>query len=1271
MIRVASVNTTTFNGSPASVDAAAPSGLAIGDYLIAHITPSNNNSFTTPSGFELLGSKVGAANDATYIFGAKVVATPVLTGEISLLAAYHFAWTSGQGGVATLVRVVDYDPADPIGAVINAEGSGATVTLPAIASGIVSGARLLMFGAADRTDGSTVATWTAQQASAPKSTEIYDVSEAGSSVSHSAYITGDITGGSTPTRDLFASLSPPNAPIGVGVVINPDPGKLGTFEDTFTDSSGTLLTAHTADTGQAYSNNTSEPGASVITAEGRLRPNAANTVTSPRVTTALSGPNQFLEADIWRIGVPGGVSEAGVWLRVGSGAAQTGYLFRWNYSADCWEIWSAVAGTFTLLRAWYDPFPMATGAKKRIRAEVFGNRLRLYVDGVLRISLVDRQVTATGFLGLRMHGSTTSDANGIHMDNVSGGVLSVEASTDKLVVENLGLRAPNGTWVTNDSMTLTAPDGQPIADVGDRIALLVYTYHQSLTSVTDSKGNSYAITARRVSTGDEKWTLVEATVLSPLVDGDTISVNMSSATAVKYVAWRLKNAGPASNYATFFDFAPATTYDLSTATPASNRGVVLGAAAKDETGSTHSVDNATRPALLESNENAAYAADNAWVIEERSDAASSVPPRIKGVFTVAGRRDAMVVFIPEKVSRYDFVGPVAIPDNALQTGAIATFNITGDVIAVNELSLYLTHSWDSDIWLYLEGPDGRSITLVGNRGASADNFGSGSADASRTRFRDDAATQIGAGAAPFVGTFKPEVPLSRLVGPLAEPITVKPGIWKLYAYDLGNGDTGSIQAASLIVTEAASNDVWAGPSVRSADEWSSGGSPGTTSIVARAPENVAVGDLLVIGFEIYNGSGNPIPSGIPSGFVFRKKQIATTQNNLYVYSKIADAADVAISAAGGTYTFTFPSGTQGQTSTFAIKDADPDSIAFAGATSTSGGSVVAPAVAVEENSILLTFVGWEGQSPDRYAKPPNTVRPLTGRVSPGGLSHLHTFDERFTADGSSGTRTFSQENSGTSTMAVIVMSIGGIETNLGTTKVKAGGAFAIQTSKIKVGGVFVTHGKIKLPPIVATAVQDFAWTAEAVDGGPNHSVNVPVSNPGDKLLMIAQIPAGSTPTLSGWTSLGSIEASPIHLHAWEKVAGSSEATVQTLAEPTYNMSVAAACFRFNPDVDRDSISFSNDYNNGGPGGRSRLNMPSVPVNADDLILDFVAMRNDNKAWGVDPGPMVLLESQTKKSQRVTESLVTVSGVTGAQIYNVSPDEGYIDQLAGVRVVMRQ
>ncbi|MFN7574587.1 MAG: S8 family serine peptidase, partial [Planctomycetota bacterium] len=128
--------------------------------------------------------------------------------------------------------------------------------------------------------------------------------------------------------------------------------------------------------------------------------------------------------------------------------------------------------------------------------------------------------------------------------------------------------------------------------------------------------------------------------------------------------------------------------------------------------------------------------------------------------------------------------PVTIPDNSTVTSII---EITDEGI-VNDLDVKLdiTHTWDSDLDVFLIAPDGTRVELFTGVGDSGDNF-------EQTRLDDEAADSIADGSAPFNGRYRPEGLLSALDG---KSIT---GIWTLEMTDTATGDPGVLNDWSLFV----------------------------------------------------------------------------------------------------------------------------------------------------------------------------------------------------------------------------------------------------------------------------------------------------------------------------------------------------------------------------------------------------------------------------------------------------------------------------------------
>lgn len=139
-----------------------------------------------------------------------------------------------------------------------------------------------------------------------------------------------------------------------------------------------------------------------------------------------------------------------------------------------------------------------------------------------------------------------------------------------------------------------------------------------------------------------------------------------------------------------------------------------------------------------------------------------------------------------------------IPDLATTNIPITVSGISSSIGKVT-LSLYFTHTFDSDLSISLIGPDGTTVQLSANNGGSGDNYGS-SCDpvTSRTTFDDAAATSITAGAAPFVGTFIPQQSLAAFNGKSGANVN---GIWTLRIVDAAGGDLGSFNCVTINISE--------------------------------------------------------------------------------------------------------------------------------------------------------------------------------------------------------------------------------------------------------------------------------------------------------------------------------------------------------------------------------------------------------------------------------------------------------------------------------------
>lgn len=73
----------------------------------------------------------------------------------------------------------------------------------------------------------------------------------------------------------------------------------------------------------------------------------------------------------------------------------------------------------------------------------------------------------------------------------------------------------------------------------------------------------------------------------------------------------------------------------------------------------------------------------------------------------------------------------------------------GSTDVIQSVTINISHTWVSELNLFLEGPNGQKLELSSGNGAGGDNY-------TNTVFTDAAASFITVGTPPFTGSFKPE-----------------------------------------------------------------------------------------------------------------------------------------------------------------------------------------------------------------------------------------------------------------------------------------------------------------------------------------------------------------------------------------------------------------------------------------------------------------------------------------------------------------------------------
>ena len=126
--------------------------------------------------------------------------------------------------------------------------------------------------------------------------------------------------------------------------------------------------------------------------------------------------------------------------------------------------------------------------------------------------------------------------------------------------------------------------------------------------------------------------------------------------------------------------------------------------------------------------------------------------------------------------------PKTVPDPGT---TFSNLDVSGvGAFAKVTVKLNISTTWAADIDVWLISPQGTRVELTTDNGGSADNY-------TDTVFDDDAPTAITSGTAPFTGTYRPEQPLSALIGQNAN------GQWRLEVADDLVSFSGTLNSWSL------------------------------------------------------------------------------------------------------------------------------------------------------------------------------------------------------------------------------------------------------------------------------------------------------------------------------------------------------------------------------------------------------------------------------------------------------------------------------------------
>lgn len=256
-------------------------------------------------------------------------------------------------------------------------------------------------------------------------------------------------------------------------------GSSATVADNFTGTAGATLQSRAGESGASWTKHGWSTADAVISSAGRLRKNGTG-----RALYYASGvpasANYAVEADVNVRSLAAG-DRAGVAGRVVT-AANTLYVARYDVTAGEWALWKAVSNTWTRLGGFAQT--LTAGSTYRVRLDMNGTTIRLYVDGVQRVSVTDSAIAATGrggaILGDTSAGATVSNTVGMHLDDLrvvpNTGVALTDAfgtnsgtltGSPLLNVEGALVGDFNGAANFNGTSQYASVPDAPSLDVGD------------------------------------------------------------------------------------------------------------------------------------------------------------------------------------------------------------------------------------------------------------------------------------------------------------------------------------------------------------------------------------------------------------------------------------------------------------------------------------------------------------------------------------------------------------------------------------------------------------------------------------------------------------------------------------------------------------------------------------------------------------------------------------------------------------------------------------
>lgn len=229
--------------------------------------------------------------------------------------------------------------------------------------------------------------------------------------------------------------------------------------DTFTADNGTLLVNRPSDSGHDWHLVSGAAGNNAQILDNQLASGGSNG-TFFYLDATPTGTDYDVELDVQSPGSAGGP------LGRCSTSQNTHYSVGYQAGgANRWELWRGINGSFTLLGQYSGDAPTTT---RRVKLQMRGSAITVFIDGVARISVTDNNITAAGRPGVYMVATSTWRGDNFEASPAIV-TISDNSGADYAGTDDTQLRQnnPNANFGSLSTMETT------IWDVGDTLRGLV------------------------------------------------------------------------------------------------------------------------------------------------------------------------------------------------------------------------------------------------------------------------------------------------------------------------------------------------------------------------------------------------------------------------------------------------------------------------------------------------------------------------------------------------------------------------------------------------------------------------------------------------------------------------------------------------------------------------------------------------------------------------------------------------------------------------------